>query len=97
MSGVYGRPVVIEWNIYVRSHSKKLSLKKRQIKRKIPLGSKTKNRQPFIRKKYMFFLLRNEYAFMAEAGDLRAQCHVTYRLMRNKCISDNGIPKQTQM
>ena len=53
MSGVYGRPVVIEWNIYVRSHSKKLSLKKRQIKRKIPSGSKTKNRQPFIRKKYI--------------------------------------------
>ena len=45
----------------------------------------------------MFFLLRNEYAFMAEAGDLRAQCNVTYRVMRNKCISDNGIPKQTQM
>ena len=53
MSGVYGRPVVIEWNIYLRSQPKKLILKKRQIKRKIPVGSRTKNRQPPIYKKYI--------------------------------------------
>ena len=53
MSGVYGRSVVIEWNIYLRSQPKKLILKKRQIKRKIPLGSRTKNRQPPIYKKYI--------------------------------------------
>ena len=53
MSGVYGRPVVIEWNIYLRSQPKKLILNKRQIKRKIPLGSRTKNRQPPIYKKYI--------------------------------------------
>ena len=53
MSGVYGRSVVIEWNIYLRSQPKKLILKKRQIKRKIPVGSRTKNRQPPIYKKYI--------------------------------------------
>ena len=53
MSGVYGRSVVIEWNIYLRSQPKKLILNKRQIKRKIPLGSRTKNRQPPIYKKYI--------------------------------------------
>ena len=53
MSGAYGHPVVIEGNIYLRSHCKNLSLKKRQIKRTIPLGSNTKNRQPSIYKKYI--------------------------------------------